>query len=37
LVYLEGIIKTRSWKDKNNEVKKITEIIANQIVSLEKK
>ena len=37
LVYLEGIIKTRSWKDKNNEVKKITEIIANQVVSLEKK
>tara|TARA_B100000287_G_C20340057_1_gene665429 strand:- start:274 stop:615 length:342 start_codon:yes stop_codon:yes gene_type:complete len=37
LVYLEGTIKTRTWKDKNEDTKKITEIIASQIVSLEKK
>ena len=35
-VYLEGTIKTRAWKDKSNDIKKITEIIANQVVSLEK-
>ena len=35
-VYLEGSIKTRTWKDQNNERKKITEIVATQIVSLEK-
>ena len=37
LIYLEGMIKTRSWKDKNDDTKKITEIIASQIISLEKK
>ena len=36
LIYLEGSIKTRVWKDKNDETKKITEIIATQIISLEK-
>tara|TARA_B100000029_G_scaffold499540_1_gene570087 strand:- start:147 stop:485 length:339 start_codon:yes stop_codon:yes gene_type:complete len=36
LVYLEGTIKTRTWKDKKNDIKKITEIIATQIISLEK-
>lgn len=35
-VYLEGTIKSRFWKDKNNEQKKTTEIIASQIISLEK-
>ncbi len=35
-IYLEGTIKTRTWKDKNNEIKKVTEIIASQVVSLEK-
>ena len=37
LIYLEGTIKTRTWNDKNNDSKKITEIIATQIVLLEKK
>lgn len=37
LIYVEGSIKTRAWKDKNNETKKITEVVASQIVSLEKK
>ena len=35
-IYLEGTIKTRTWKDKNNEIKKVTEIIASQVISLEK-
>ena len=36
LIYLEGSIKTRVWNDKNDETKKITEIMATQIISLEK-
>ena len=35
-VYLEGSIKTRIWSDHNNERKKNTEIVATQIVLLEK-
>ena len=35
-IYLEGTIKSRVWIDKNKESKKITEIIASQIVLLEK-
>ena len=37
LIYLEGSIKTRSWKDKNNETKKTTEVVATQFMSLEKR
>ena len=36
LIYLEGSIKTRIWGDQNDKRKKITEIIATQIISLEK-
>tara|TARA_B100000029_G_scaffold69485_2_gene61843 strand:+ start:5762 stop:6100 length:339 start_codon:yes stop_codon:yes gene_type:complete len=36
LVYIEGAIKTRSWIDKNNEQRKVIEIMATQVVSLEK-
>ena len=36
LVYVEGSIRTRSWNDKNKESKKITEILATHLVSLEK-
>ena len=36
LVYIEGSIRTRSWNDKNKESKKITEILATHLVSLEK-
>ena len=36
LVYLEGAIKSRSWVNKKKESKKIVEIMATQIIVLEK-
>ena len=36
LVYLEGSIKTRTWVNQKKESKKITEIMATQIIPLEK-
>ena len=37
LVYIEGSIRTRVWKNAQNENKKITEIIATQVAPLNKK
>ena len=37
LVYVEGSIRTRIWKTNKNEERKITEIVASQVVSMEKK
>ena len=37
LVYVEGSIRTRTWKNAKNEEHKITEIVATQVVLLEKK
>ena len=37
LVYVEGSIRTRVWVSPKNEEKKIVEIIASQVVPLEKK
>ena len=34
LIYLEGSIRTRTWINKQNEEKKIIEIIASQLVPL---
>jgi len=36
LVYLEGSIKTRTWVNQKKESKKIVEIMATQIIPLEK-
>ena len=36
LVYVEGSMRTRTWVDKNKEKKKNTEILATQLISLEK-
>ena len=36
LIYLEGSIKTRTWVNQKKESKKITEIMATQIIPLEK-
>ena len=36
LVYVEGSIKSRSWKDKNGETRKVVEVFATHAVSLEK-
>ena len=37
LVYIEGTIRSRVWKSAQNEEKKITEIVASQIVLLNSK
>jgi len=37
LVYVEGSIKTRTWTNAKNEEKKITEIVATQVISMGKK
>ena len=37
LVYVEGAIRTRVWKNAKNEEHKITEIVATQVMLLEKK
>ena len=36
LVYVEGSIRTREWQNKQHETKKIFEIVATNIISLEK-
>lgn len=37
LVYIEGKIKTRSYDDKNGEKRFVTEIIAEQLIMLDKR
>ena len=37
LVYIEGKIKTRSYDDKDGQKKYVTEIIAEQLILLDKK
>ena len=37
LVYVEGSLRTRTWKNNKNEERKITEIVASQVVSMERK
>jgi single-strand DNA-binding protein len=37
LVYVEGKLKTRSYQDKQNITKQVTEIIAESIILLDKK
>ena len=36
-VYISGKLKTSKWQGKNNESKSITEIIANELVMLDRK
>ncbi len=33
-VYIEGRIQTRSWEDQNGQTRRITEIVANQMMML---
>ena len=35
-IYLEGSIRTKAWTDKKGNLKKVVEILATHIVSLEK-
>ena len=37
LVYVEGSLRTRTWVGSNKEKKKITEIVATHVMSLEKR
>lgn len=37
LVYIEGRLKTRHWEDKDHHRKTITEIVADNLVMLDKK
>ena len=37
LIYIEGHLRTRFWTSKKGEEKKVVEIIATQVVSLDKK
>ena len=37
LVYVEGSIRTRNWTSSKNEGKKITEVIATQVLAMDKK
>lgn len=37
LIYLEGRLKTRSWEDKEFNKKTITEVVAENLVMLDKK
>ena len=37
LVYVEGSVRTRTWVGSNKEKKKITEIVATHVMSLEKR
>ena len=36
LVYVEGSIKSRTWKDKGGEIRKVVEVFATSAISLEK-
>jgi single-strand DNA-binding protein len=33
-VYIEGRLQTRSWEDQNGQTRKVTEIVANQMMML---
>ncbi len=35
LIYVEGRLRTRTWKDKNDNTRKTTEVVAQQITPLE--
>lgn len=37
LIYIEGSLKTRSWEDKENSKKYITEIVGDNLVMLDKR
>tara|TARA_X000001036_G_scaffold430516_1_gene463310 strand:- start:1299 stop:1652 length:354 start_codon:yes stop_codon:yes gene_type:complete len=37
LIQVEGMLRTRSWKDDKQAVHKITEVLCSQIVPLEKR
>ena len=37
LVYVEGSLRTRTWVGSNKEKKRITEIVATHVMSLEKR
>lgn len=37
LVYIEGRLKTRHWEDKDHNKKVITEVIADNLIMLDKK
>jgi len=36
LAYIEGSIKSRTWKDKSGETRKVVEVFATSAISLEK-
>ncbi len=37
LIYVEGSLKTRSWEDKENNKKVITEIVGDNLIMLDKR